>query len=224
MSEAPHNPKDPAFLASRALDEALDAESQRALDEALEASAELRMEADQLASVDRLVKRLGEDPVELDWNAYASLISERIAGADDEVVASNVDALVARWGATRVEMDGDGFSASVLQRINATEKRRSQRRFIFRLGAPLAAAAAVAMIVGGTFWLRSRPRAGVQVVFAPVGMMDVQSGLGHRPVAVFDRAQVEHGNGKTPILSMLAMGSSPLSADMNEMDEEAPPL
>ena len=211
MSEPPVQPDDPAFLASRALDGDVSAEEQRQLDEALAASEQLRIEAEQLRKVDRLVKRWAGAGVELDWASYAKLIHARVEAEVDEGELERVGRLVEHWGSAPVEFDEAAFTDGVMARIRSEERRSPKRNLIFRIGAPLAAAAAVAIAVSGWFWARA-PR--------DTGPPDAPPSV--RLVVRYDRTPVESDREetKTPSISLLALGASP----MREPSAEAPPL
>ncbi|MCP4641496.1 MAG: hypothetical protein GY851_13725, partial [bacterium] len=73
MSEGPYNANDEAFLFSRSLDEELTGPEREHLEQALATSEALREEARQLRAVDHLVKRLGSEAVELDWESFTAL-------------------------------------------------------------------------------------------------------------------------------------------------------
>lgn len=154
MSETPYNPDDLAFLISRSLDQDLGSDERQRLDQALGESEALRAWADELRAVDRLVKRWGAGPVELDWGPYTATVQARVAALDEEEDLHRIDDWLRRWGDQRVEIDGPGFTDSVMTRIGATRRRSPVHTLIFRLGAPLAAAAAVALTLTAAFWSR----------------------------------------------------------------------
>ena len=219
MSEKPYFPDDPEFLASRALDEDLSTDEQQRLEEELAVSDELRAEAKLLGAVDHLIRQWGGDEVELDWETYAKLVQARIESLGEEEDLHKVDEVLAQWAATRAETDGERFIATVMRRVRAEAPQRSWRGVVFRIGTPLAAAAAVAIAVTASFWSAASRETVCEVTVGP-GTCLVEAS----PSAVvrFDRTPVERaeGEGQTPRMSLLAMGSSPVIAE----SPEAPPL
>ena len=195
MSEAPYNPDDPAFLASRALDEDLTAEERRKLEELLATSKSLRDELEGLRAIDRLVQRWGTPPVECDWDAHAALAAARAAGEDDEQDLRKVDNLLERWRRTPAEVDAEEFTASVMARVAPRTAWSRRRRLIIRLGVPLAAAAALAIAATGLFWSPAPPDAIVQ---RPAGFAQMVVKEPAEParvaVAVFDRTPIDRGD------------------------------
>jgi len=151
MSEKPYNPDDPGFLISRSLDQDLSDDERRRLDQVLAESESLRAEADRLRAVDRLIKRWGARPVELDWEPHAATVHARVAGGDEDKNLRKLDGLLKLWGERRVSMDGERFTEAVMARVGATRRRSSTYALIFRLAVPLAAAAAVAFALTATF-------------------------------------------------------------------------
>lgn len=209
MSEQPCQPDDPAFWASRALDGDLSPEEQKRIEEALAASAELRAEVEQLRTVDGLVKRWGRDRAELDWATYTKLVHAQIEAGEENL--DTVDRLLERWGSEPVEFDEGAFTGAVMAAVRSEQRRTPRRNLIFRIGAPLAAAAAVAIAVSGWFWARApRDAGGPDVVPS------------QRLVVLFDRTPVAEITDmvEAPGISLIAMGASP----MTEGIEEAPPL
>ena len=211
MSEQPYQPDDPAFLASRALDGDLSAQERQRLEEALAASKELRAEVEQLRKVDQLVKRWGGADVELDWATYTKLIGARAESDADEGDLGRVDQLIERWGREPVEFDEPAFTDAVMARVRSQEQRTPRRSLIFRIGAPLAAAAAVAIAAGGWFWASG-----------PHGV-DRSDEVGRqRLVVVFDHTPAGPITDKTetPGISLLALGAAPMTVG----GQESPPL
>ncbi len=219
MTEAQYNPNDPAYLASRALDEELPAEERRRLDAALAESAELRVEAGELAGVDRLVKRWAGDGPELDWENHARLVSDRINSDVDEGDLAQVDRLLTRWGQDSAEIDADRFTAEVMQRVCAADQRHPRRNLLLRLAVPLAAAAAIVVAVTGPFRQTTAPSTVSQVAFRPI----VQAAALPQTTSIvqFDRTAVADATpgSEDSSLSILIVGSSPLPRAF----EEVPP-
>lgn len=151
MSETEYNPDDPAFLLSRSLDEVLPAGEQRRLDEALASSKSLQSEAQQLRAVDRMLKRWGRTQVELDWDHQAALVRARAESDGDSEELRKVDRLLERWGGQSVSFDAERFTTAVMARVGRARTRPSRYGLIFRVGAPLAAAAVVVFAVTSGF-------------------------------------------------------------------------
>ncbi len=151
MSEQSYNLDDPAFLISRSFDEPLSEEERRRLEKLLAESESLRSEADQLRAVDRLIMRWGGRPVELDWEPHAALVEASLDDVGDEPGLRKVDDLLERWGRQGEEVDPQRFAKAVMARIEASRPRSTGRSLIFRIGAPVAAAAAVALAFVGLY-------------------------------------------------------------------------
>ncbi len=147
MTDRPHNSNDPEFLLSRAIDESLAEPDQSRIAELMAGSAELRQADDGLRAVDALVKRWGDKKAAYDEAAFVDRVSETISGEFDAEDLEEVDELIARWAAHGPEVDWEKFEAGVTGRIKPAGSVRSLRRVIFRIGAPLAAAAAIVMAV-----------------------------------------------------------------------------
>ncbi|MGD2108753.1 MAG: hypothetical protein PVI86_05115 [Phycisphaerae bacterium] len=150
MSETPYNPDDPAFLLSRSLDEELSAAERARLDQAMGSSASLRGQADRLRRLDGWLKRWGEYPVELDWKHHAALTRSRVESDADAEQLEEVDGLLERWANRDVSIDEASFTAAVMAGVHKERRTRSWHGVVFRLGVPLAAAAAVVLAVTGT--------------------------------------------------------------------------
>ena len=131
MSEKPYNPDDLAFLISRSLDEDLTEDEQRRLDRVLEESETLRLEADRLCAVDRLVKRWGARPVELDWEPFAAPGRARAVAGDDDDDLHKIDDWLRRWGDRRVAIDEERFAEAVMTRIGASARRSFPYGLVF---------------------------------------------------------------------------------------------
>lgn len=224
MSETPYNPDDPAFLASRSLDEELSASDRRRLDEALAASESLRAEVEGLRAVAGLVKRWRTGEVSLDWAAHGRLIEARALAGPQGEHDHKLDELLVQWADHRVEIDEGAFTAAVMARVSPRPRRVWRRNLVLRLGAPLAAAAAVAIVVLGTlrFWASPGPR--VEVSIGPRAIV-VDSATGGTRVALVSFRR-EPGPGyrpepTSPGMSFMAVGVSPSAEDWSD---ELPPL
>ena len=151
MTSDAYNPDDLEFLLSRGLDGDLSSAERRRLDEALSQSESLRAEASKLETVDRLIQQWGQRPVEVDWKHHAALTLACAGSADDERL-SKVDDLLRRWRDRSVGVEAIDLTTSVLAKIRSERRRATPYRLVLRLGVPLAAAAAIALVVTGTTW------------------------------------------------------------------------
>ncbi len=152
MSDEGYNPDDPLFALSRSLDEELPEDVRQKMEEALAASEALRAEAESLRATDRLVKRWASPPADLDWGRHAALIEAQAPGDDSEEL-DKLDRLLERWGRTVPLLDEGSFTAAVMAKVRLERRRAARSSMLFRLGAPLAAAAAVAIAITGSLWL-----------------------------------------------------------------------
>ncbi len=156
MNEAPFNPDDFGFLASRDLDGDLTGEERRRLGDALDASESLRADAVAMRKVSELVRRWAAAPVEIDWDAHAGLIDARCQADDDAQDRPELDRILKRWARDDVAHDDEQFTADVMQRVSktaSTARTRSGRPWIIHLAVPLAAAAVLALALIGGSWM-----------------------------------------------------------------------
>ena len=225
MSEERFNPNDPAFLASRSLDERLSPGEQAVLDEALASSESLRAEVGKLGALKQLIQGWGADDVEVDCENYQTLIHARAHSEEYSEDLDKVDQLLSRWGRKDPCLDADVFTASVMARIHRIEGGRWSRRLIVRVGVPLAAAAALLFVLTGGPWLLPAGRPVCRVVYgaavgssgAPRGLKPAAQGEEHAAptsVVVFDRtalASAAHSGDRVAI-SLGVVGSGPLAA------------
>jgi len=204
MTDRPFNSDDLAFLMSQELDGDLSADRRARLNEARAASEELRKESKDLATVDRLLGRWAARGVELDWNATAGLIEAEVRGRDAGL--DEVDALLERWG--QREGNAADFSTAVLKRIRAQDRELRSRRLIFRLGAPLAMAAAVALVVFGTSWLEPTAK---PVTVVAIGRTIAESADAPRTVVSFGRPRgdVVARDTTPPSIGFMTLGAGP---------------
>lgn len=222
MTESDYNPNDPEFLASRALDEPLSGEAKAKLDEALDASNDVRSLGEQLDAIDRLVKRWGRRQPDVDWKDHARLIKARVESIGEEDQLDAVDSLMSKWASSQPIIDERRFESAVMDRIGRYGSANVRRRIIFRIGASLAAAAAIAIVATGLYQLNPSDHRFARVAIGP--MSRVASTYGPRSAVAlvsFDRTPpTREITGRQSSLSFLAMGSSPLGGLM----EESPPL
>ncbi len=224
MGDATYNPDDPAFLLSRSLDEELTEDEQRRLDEAMASSPPARQEAEKLRALDRLIRRWGAEKVALDWENQRHLIVAEASSEDDAEGLGKVDALIERWGAEVVPFDEDRFTASVMKQV-ASEPGRKWRGLILRLGAPLAAAAAIALVVTiGIDRPASRNPISVIEFGSRLAMADPRTTPIGAPTAIvsFGRLPVEVGevHADEAVMGFGAVGSTA----MMTLPGESPPL
>lgn len=221
MCDAAYNPNDPEFLASLARDAELTGEAQDRLDGHLRKSEVLRVFVSELESLDRLIGNWAETEVELDWEAHAALIEARIDGDIDEEALASVDGLLGRWGRHTPEIDESRFVTGVTRRVTASRSTKRMRRLIFRIGAPLATAAAVTLVATAWLWHRAARQPFVQVSYRMPGAQpaDAASTFGTR--VRFDRSpRAEVVGEHRAVVAMIAMGSSPLGW---QQQEDIPP-
>ncbi len=218
MSETPYNPDDPAFLADRALYEELPDDRRRQLEEALSSSKSLREEAQDLRAVERLLEQWGDHVIDVDWNAFPKVIRERIASQQDEGDLRKVDDLLSRWGGTEVRIDPDRFTNAVISEIRTQDRTRSRRVLIFRIGIPLAAAAAIAIMVTASFWPPASRDAVCEVVLGPIA---------RSAEVVYERANPRRktASARTNGVSFLAVGwSAPPTHPTETGLQDCPPI
>ncbi len=224
MSETPYDPDDPAFLASRSLDEELSASDRQRLDETLAASESLRAEVEELRAVDGLVKRWRTGEVGLDWAAHRRLIEAKALAGPQGEHDRKLDQLLAQWADHRVEIDDEAFTAAVMARVSPRPRPLWRRNLVFRLGTPLAAAAAVAIVVLGTLRFWSSPGPHVEICIGPRPIaVDSATGVTRVAIVSFRR---EPGPGyrpepTSPRMSFMAVGVSPAA---EHWSDELPPL
>ncbi len=145
------NLNDPLFLVSCGIDGDLSAQEQIRLEELLAASAEFRVEADKLKSVAQLVKSRRTLHAQVDWKLHEKLVQAEIEESDSDL--ADVDNLLLEWSGRAPQYDALALSDGIMARIApARERKRSAWRVVARLGAPLAAAAAVVLAVTGTWF------------------------------------------------------------------------
>jgi|CXWL01.1.fsa_nt_gi hypothetical protein len=204
---------DPLFLVSRGMDGDLSASEQIRLEELLAASAELRIEADKLRSVAQLVESRRTVHAQVDWKLHEKLVLAEIA--EDESELAGVDDLLLEWGGRAPEYDERALADGVMARIApARERKRSIWRVVGRLGAPLAAAAAIALAVTGT-WYAPVAMPVTVVVIGPVQ----RGGESDAPVAIvsFARTAVHPvPTNDSLTFGYMTLGSSPIGQTREE--------
>lgn len=211
MSDRPQQFDELFFLLSRSLDEDLTDGERRRLDAALAESASLRAESDALRAVDRLVRRWGERSIELDWPTHERLIR---ASVQEDASLAEVDELVARWGRTEVSCDDAAFVDGVMERIAAESGVRRTLRMPrwYRIGVPLAAAAAIVFAVTARQWFTApSPVCDVSYGTSP-GIESNDAAIGKPPRLVVQFTQVsQERRVPAPIgMSYGSVGAEPL--------------
>jgi anti-sigma factor RsiW len=160
-----YNPDDLSFLLSRQLDGDLGPQERARLEEALRSSPQLRREAEQLRGIHALLERWAVRAAEPDAVAIEGLTLAQINGELRDAELAKVDSLLQRWAARAGPAVPD-LRAQVLEAIQAN-RRPAARRLLFRLGAPLAAAAALAIALVGP-WFTPR-----ESIYVAIGQTSV---------------------------------------------------
>lgn len=213
MNDPTYNPDDLGFLISRGLDEDLSAVEQRRLDEAIRASTELGEDARAYAATDQLIRRWALQKAELDWEATAGLTQAQVDGAAKDNGLRKVDALLHRWGTPEANLSNADLVDGVLRRIRLEQGQFRWRRLVFRLGAPLAAAAAVAIVLFGTTWFKPVGGPTIHVVISGTSAMASASGEEPRTVVSFAPGTEAASGGASlpPSIGFLTLGAEPRS-------------
>lgn len=228
MIDETYNPNDPEFLASRALNEQLTDKERALLDRALAESPELRAEVQRLGGVSDLIARWAAASPEIDWETHAKLIDADVV-SESELEAAGleaVDRLVGTWGSRRVELNEEAFTASVLDRIAPEESThsRSFSRMVFRVGAPLAAAAVIVLAVSLQFFPTGAPGALSVVSIGPIVGSNEDAPVSDdapQMVVSFARAETPESVASTP-RSSFRFVSIHVSPQVEVMDEALP--
>ena len=192
MNGATYNPDDLLFLADRALDETLSDSDRRILDEALRSSPDLRRNANELCAVSKLVERWRQAPVELDWEHFAALATDR--AAIDEASLEPADRLLRRWGEAVPGYDAEALQQRVLSDVLQApilQRRPIGRGWLFRFSAPLAAAAAIGFVLTARPWFGASNVPVCRVAMGPSVTMPVisdDSGELPRAIVSFSRS------------------------------------
>lgn len=197
------------FLVSRELDgDDLTTAEREVLARALEESGDLRLAAEQFRRVDRLVQRWAQSQPDVNADtvlahSVGSVLPDAPQSDEDEI-----DHLIGRWASTRIRTDESRYTAEVMRRVRAAAPQRSIRPRLFRLGVPLAAAAAVGFAVIGQFWPTSTPAPRSTVLIArQVQSVDTEPMQEQVALVSFARQSVNAGNGGAPAaVGMLSMG------------------
>lgn len=175
MTEPTIHPDDPLFLVSRQLDGDLSEAELKALVVRVSASPELTDAARRMQAVDEAVRRSMPGLPALDWAREAEMVLGRIADAFANPEDHRIDAALDGWSrATSVE-DAD-LAGRVLSKVTAAKAK--PRRLVLPWAVPLAAAAAIAMIVMGPWFGGEAPQLfdGPTIASLPAPVVDVVMG------------------------------------------------
>jgi len=145
------NADDILFQVSRRMDGDLSESERCALERALAESPSLLAEAEKFQALDDMLKTSARSTVEIDWTHHAKWIQANVESIREAHDLSGVDRLLSQWTRPVPMADADAFASGVLQRIRG-EKRLSIGRYLWRIGAPLAAAAALFFALTTTHW------------------------------------------------------------------------
>ncbi len=218
MTQA-HNPNDPLFLASRAIDGDLTAEEKQILDRALKQSPELRAEVSKLRAAQGLVAQWGKAQAAIDWDAFGESVAQIAMTESESAKVDKVDQLVARWASSTPDIELDGFADGVLAQL-APKKRSSPLRYVIRLGMPLAAAAAIALAVIPGFWKQSSPvvktQAVIKVDIGPLQLAGINQTKLEHSVVSFARDEAVEVSSETTKISFISLSSAPVARSVEE--------
>lgn len=229
MSETPYNPDDPALLISRGLDQDLSEAERRRLDEALAESPALRAEAEQFRAVDELVKRWASRSADVESTPFVKTVLAAVESEDDHDL-HQIDRWLRGLGRDAVDVDTEEYTAQVLSRLSLRKRQPPRRPLIFRLGVPLAAAAALAMLVTVPRWwplADTQPRCRIEIARgAFAGDRDADSTT--RTVAVVTIARLPRtlasAQSTRSGVSLVSFSSEPIADAFDEFSPEFLPL
>lgn len=214
MTSEPYNPDDLEFLISRDIDGDLSEEEKLLLSDALAGSDSLRNEADQLRSVSRLAGRWGSAAPNIDWESHEKLTCAMLS--DDGTQDGALSQVLGKWG-RHAGIDEDRFATDVMRKV-----RGDRRRWIypvFRIGAPLAAAAAVVLTVSSLLWFDSSAPPVSVVQIARQSRVD-RTAVTERALVSFSRESVtEKQIDAAPGVAFLTLGAT---SDTDSFSEAAP--
>ena len=189
MTESTIHPDDPLFLVSRQLDGDLSETESKELAVRLAASAELADAARRMRSTDEAIRRAMPSLPALDWVRETELVLGRIADDGANSGDQQIDTVLERW-AQATSVQDDDLAKRVINTVAGAAKASSRRRLVLPWAVPLAAAAAIAMIVMGP-WFRGeiqQPQNGPTVAALAAPVVDVVMGpteqsMGTEPTA-----------------------------------------
>ena len=219
---------DPYFLLSRSIDERLTEKEQRQLSDALIRDPKLREEKEKIQKIDEFVRATGREPVNIDWQAHAALIQDRIATSEESLTP--LDGLLERVREETGFVEHVELTEGVLRRIRQELTPARSPIRIFRLVAPLAAAAAIVVMV----YFGVQPRAADRLIsrvvdIGPVGVVSHETSMSPEfrspakrvALVMFDRTPVRpvESDNRVIGISFLSAGGS-----LEEFAESGPPL
>jgi hypothetical protein len=209
MTASDYNPNDIEFLLSRDIDGDLPPDEQRRLRERLAESPELRSRNEGLRRVTELVSQWGVEQPQVDWTAHAKLVQAKLtqpADADD----LRLDAVLRGWATVRPAIDEAALTAGVMSQIRV--RRRSRTLYpLLRIGAPLAAAAVLALSVSTVFW--AGPQAAPKVSVVEIAAPSMAGGTrGHAVVSFARDTDVAQPTVEASSIAFLTLGASPASS------------
>lgn len=225
MSDTPYNPDDPALLISRGMDQDLSEAEQRRLDEALAESPALRAEAEQIRAIDALVKRWAARSAEVESTPFVETVLAAVELEDDHDLRQ-IDRWLRGFGRDELNVDSEEYTAEVLAKLKSRQRRPQRRPLVFRLGVPLAAAAALAFAVTAPRWwplADTQPRCRIEIARGAF-MSDGDVDPSGRAAAVVTIARLPRklasAQSTRSGVSLVAFGSEPVA----DAFEEVPPL
>lgn len=210
------NPNDPLFLVSRDLDGDLSAAEKSRLERLLGESAELRGEALAFRRMESLLTARRDDEARIDWLNYEKLILARVEDSDDESPA--MEQVLHAWGRRQPEWDQEGFAGEVLSRIATPQKRAMPWWKVVRLGAPLAAAAAIVIAFTATWQTPLPVVSPAPLAVVEIHRSDARSSASAVSIVSFARSMPRPAPLEESVsFGYMTLGSSPMS-----QQEEAP--
>lgn len=208
MTASDYNPNDIEFLISRDIDDDLPPDERRLLRERLAVSPELRSQIDELRRVAALVSQWGADQPQLDSMAHAKLVQAKLTEPAD-ASDPRLDALLHGWAAERPAIDEDALAAGVMSQIRV--RRRSRALYpLLRIGAPLAAAAVLALSVSTVFW--AGPQAAPKVSVVQIAAPFADGSGGHAVVSFARDTDVAPAAAEASSIAFLTLGASPANS------------
>lgn len=164
MTDSLPNSNELEFLLSRSLDEDLSDEERQRLEEALAASDSLREAQRHYARLHELLQSFAVEQLDVDWDAFAANIEQASVSGGQKGSQNALDELLARWAQGELDVNWERFTAGVMGRIEQKPSAVPWHRMIFRIGGPLAAAAAITLAVL-VFPVKRTPEARSNVIY-----------------------------------------------------------
>lgn len=210
------DPNDPLFLVSRGLDGDLGGDEQLLLEGLLADSESLRAEAEKLRSVSKLMNALGGSEAEVDWKTHEQLVMAQIGAKQTDF--SGVDELLEVMSRRRPVYDERALIAGIMGRIAPAKKQRAWNwRSIARVGAPLAAAAAVALAVTANWFAPVVNMSMSPVTVVQIGPSYSGEATESSVVVMFSRqTRTVQAMERTESIGYMTLGSTPLIAATEE--------